>query len=109
QVFNRGNATRPSILGSDLMVIRAIEPMASNAPALGVNALSIPASRAAIETAIRSDRAAATAGFTLTQAAPDAPQTGIVVYRAIYRDKTGNAPVTERGRIDAATGVVFVT
>ena len=108
QVFDRGPAG-PSILGNDLMVIRAIEPMASNAAALGVNALSIPASRAAIEAAIRTDRPAATAGFALTQSAPDAPQTGVVVYRAIYRDMPGGAPASERERVEAATGVAFVT
>ncbi len=108
RVFDRGPAG-PSILGDDLLVIRAIEPAASNTAALGVNALSIPASRAAMEAAIRTDRPAATAGFALTQAAPGSAQTGVVVYRAIYRDMAAGVPATEGGRIAAAAGVVFVT
>ncbi len=104
QVFQRGPSP-PSLLGDDLMVIRAIEPMAGNAAALGVNALSIPASREAIEAAVRSGERAATAGFTLTQERPDAEQTGVVVYRALYRGD----PTTPAQRAAAASGLAFVT
>jgi len=63
----------------EAVVLRRIEPMNGNADALGVNALSIPAARAAIEAARRSGKAAATGGFRLTQSTRE--ETGIVLYQ----------------------------
>ena len=103
-VFDRGSAPR-SPFGDDLMVIRAIEPMVSNAAALGVNALSIPAAREAIEAAVRTGQPAASAGFILTQDSSDSPHTGVVVYRALYDGEPGTADQ----RVAAASGLAFVT
>ena len=88
---------------NDRVAIRFIEPMAGNAGALGVNALSIPAARAAIFTARDSAAARSSAGFRLTQSTAD--ETGIVVYRAVYE----GLPVGENARRAAFRGVVFVT
>ncbi|MBL8348075.1 MAG: CHASE domain-containing protein [Rubrivivax sp.] len=65
----------------EAIVLRRIEPMTGNADALGVNALSIPAARAAIQAARRSGKAAATAGFRLTQSTRD--ETGVVLYQPL--------------------------
>src|SRR5450755_152250 len=52
----------------DVIAIRHIEPTPGNAAALGVNAMSIPAARAAIEIAVETGRPSATAGFRLPKA-----------------------------------------
>jgi PAS domain S-box-containing protein len=106
RVFDRndtGGAAAPA--GDEVFAMRYIEPVAGNAAALGVNALSIPAARNAIELAIRSDRPAATAGFRLTQQDGGGDATGVVIYQAIYR---GN-PTTAQERVEAVMGIVFVT
>ncbi len=90
----------------DVVAIRMIEPLASNAAALGVNALSIPAAREAILRAAASDAPAATSGFLLTQ--EPGQQTGVVLYRALYG--TVLPPTaTAAERRAALTGVAFVT
>jgi PAS domain S-box-containing protein len=91
--------------GAEVVAIRYIEPLAGNAAALGVNALSIPAARDAIERAARSDLPAATGGFRLSQDAETSRQTGVVVYHAIYRGR----PASPAARMAALRGVVFVT
>jgi PAS domain S-box-containing protein len=100
-VFERGSA----VPKDDVMVMRYVEPFDGNSSALGVDVLSIPAARAAIESAIRTDRPAATAGFTLTQESAGTSQTGVVVYQAIYDGE----PTTVSERVGAVRGVVFVT
>ena len=100
-VRDRGPGAPPD----EVVAIRYIEPMAGNAGALGVNALSVPPAREAIERSQRQDTAAATAGFRLSQDAPDSRQTGVVVYRALYHGQ----PATEAARRRALRGVVFVT
>ena len=92
----------------DVVAIRHLEPRAGNAAALGVNAMSIAAARDAIQRAVSSDAPAATDGFRLTQEAGD--QTGVVIYRALYRGGPGRqqiAPAADRQR--AFSAVVFVT
>ncbi len=91
---------------SAVVAVRWIEPLAGNSAALGVNSMSVPAAREAIERATDSDTAAATAGFVLTQEPGQAPvqQTGVVLYRALYQGEPGAA-----GRRAALRGVVFVT
>ena len=89
----------------ELVVLRFIEPMDRNAGALGVNVLSIPAARTAIESAIRTDRPAASAGFLLTQDPLGGSQVGVVIYQGIYEGSPSN--VAER--LQAARGVAFVT
>ena len=91
--------------GSEVIAIRHIEPMAGNATALGINALSVPVARKAIDATIRTGRPAASAGFTLAQRADAGDRTGVVVYRAIYH----GTPATAAERIAALRGVVFVT
>jgi PAS domain S-box-containing protein len=87
----------------DMVVLRLIEPRAGNDKALGVNALSIPAARAAILQARRSGQPTASAGFRLTQATGD--ETGVVIYQALYR----GTPGSDAEREAAFQGVVFVT
>jgi PAS domain S-box-containing protein len=85
--------------------VQLVEPLAGNADLLGINALSIPAARTAIEAAVRTDRPVATEAFRLSQDPADSPKTGVVIYRAIYRGQ----PTTEPERVAMAVGVVFVT
>ncbi|WP_140635658.1 CHASE domain-containing protein [Methylibium rhizosphaerae] len=102
RVFDRPNSTPPT--GSEVFAMRYIEPARGNIDALGVNVLSIPAARVAIEATRRLDRSVATAAFRLTQDA-STDQAGVVVYRAIYR----GSPTTPQQREAAAIGLVFVT
>ncbi len=88
-----------------VVAIRYIEPAAGNAAALGINAMSIPQARDAIERAMRSDRAAATGGFRLSQDAQTSQQTGIVIYRGMFN----GTPADPSTRRRAFRGVVFVT
>lgn len=60
-----------------------VEPMAGNAAVVGLNPLSIPASRQAIAQSQASGTPVASEPFTLTQETGD--QKGIVVYQAIHR------------------------
>jgi len=83
-----------------LMVIRFIEPMASNATALGVNARSIALARQAVDAAARTGRPAATTAFPLSQGGQ-----GIVIYQAFYRGE----PRTADERDGSLRGVVFAT
>ncbi|MBX3601697.1 MAG: CHASE domain-containing protein [Rubrivivax sp.] len=103
RVFDRddGSARRGD---GEVVAIRHIEPRAGNASALGVNALSIPAARAAILAARDSGAPAATAGFQLTQT--DEDETGLVIYRALYRGAVADDVQARRERF---AGVVFVT
>ncbi|WP_170162323.1 CHASE domain-containing protein [Caldimonas tepidiphila] len=93
---------------ADAIAITHIEPHASNAAALGLNALSLAATREAIERAVRERRPAATEGFVLTQdlqaaaSAGGPARYGVVVYRAVM------APPDAQGR-EALRGIVFVT
>ena len=103
-VFDRADAPA-GLTAADTAVVTVlrIEPADNNRRALGVNALSVPAARRAIETAARSGRAAASSGFRLSQALVD--ETGVVIYQSIQR-RAGPAP----GRsVDDIDGVVFVT
>ena len=93
--------------GDDVIAIRYIEPLAGNAAALGVNALSIPAARAAIACgAVAPAGRRRRAGFRLTQRARRTTQTGVVVYQAIYDGGRRRPPTSAAPR---PRGVVFVT
>lgn len=101
RVFDRSQIAAAD---AEVVAIRWITPLQGNAAALGVNALSIPAARQAVETARDSGEATATAGFRLTQSAAD--ETGLVIYQALYG---GATPATPAERAAAFSGVLFVT
>ena len=105
RVFDRADASRRSKArpaaraarstradSGDVIAVRLIEPLQGNAAALGVNGLSIPAARAAIQQAIDSGHPAATAGFRLTQQEATDKRMGIVVYQAIYEGEPATRP-----------------
>ena len=98
-------APQTQVESGDVVAIRHIEPIESNATALGVNAMSVPAARAAILAAVETGRPAATAGFRLAQQSSSDPQMGVVVYQAIY-DHEVTTPADRRA---AFRGVVFVS
>ncbi len=104
KVFDRPTASGAPLTtqDTDVVAIRLIEPQGGNSAALGVNALSIPAAREAILRAVDTDAPAATAGFVLTQ--EPGGQTGVVMYRALYRGEP--QPGDRRA---AWQGVAFVT
>ncbi len=113
RVFDRTDAgsSSGSALGfglrsdnGDVVALRYIEPMQDNAAALGVNAMSIPAARAAVISALETGRPAASAAFRLTQQDVDDRQMGVVIYQAIY-DGDVSSPASRRA---ALRGVVFV-
>lgn len=87
----------------EIVVNRYIEPVAGNAKVRGVNHMSIPESRAAIERARREDRPIASTGLRLIQESRD--QVGVVVYRALYNGE----PATPEARYAHTRGIVFVT
>ena len=86
--------------------MRYIEPLASNAPALGLNVLSIPATRDAVEATLRTDAPAASSGLMLTQDAAGSNQIGVVIYRALYT--AGDGAVVQTVATSRLRGVVSV-
>ncbi len=102
RVFDR-DAGQARAADGEVVVLRRIAPLASNRAALGVNVLSIPAARQALQASLRSATPAATGGFRLTQAEGD--ETGVVLYQALFRGPHGS----EAERRANFTGVVFVT
>jgi PAS domain S-box-containing protein len=106
RVFDRTAGARVTVAGHDPVVpIRYIEPLQGNTGALGVNSLSIPVARAAIEAATRSGQAVASAGFQLTQRNGQGLETGVVVYQPVAAASEGDAA----GPAAGLRGVVFVT
>jgi PAS domain S-box-containing protein len=106
-VFDRQEAPGGGSIAAgddEVMAVRYVEPIERNGPALGVNSRSIPAARAAIDATLRTGQPAATAGFRLTQRAPDDDALGVVVYQAVYAHDADGPP-----RPDQAVGAVFVT
>ncbi len=104
-VFDRPDRA-PAGTGDEIMAIRYIEPLQGNAMALGLNQLSIPAARNAIEAARQSGAPVATEGFRLTQDRATSERIGIVVYQSIYTRPTAPAPAL---RMAATHGMLFVT
>jgi PAS domain S-box-containing protein len=102
RVFDRDEGVARRSDG-EVVALRHIEPAAGNTAALGVNVLSIPAARVAIEATRRSGEPAASAGFKLTQAQGN--ETGVVLYQALYRGDPADAAARHR----AFRGLVFVT
>jgi len=103
-VFDRFDSGYVPSPDDTVAAIRYIEPQAANAAALGVNTRSIAAARVAIDSAVRTDRPAASAGFRITQETRS-DETGVVVYQAVYR----GSPSTVSDRVASARGIVFVT
>ncbi len=83
-----------------LLLIRYIEPLASNTAAIGVNSRSLAPARSAVDEALQSGRPVATAALTLSQGGR-----GVVVYQALYRGD----PQTAGQRLRMARGAVFAT
>ena len=106
-VFDRQGAdgTPPAPAGDTVVALRFIEPEQGNAGALGVNVLSVPQAKAAIEAATLTDLPAATAGFRLTQQDAGDERVGVVLYQAVYKGE----PSTAQERKRSLRGVVFVT
>ncbi len=102
RVFERDDGVARRADG-EVVALRHIEPALGNTAALGVNVLSIPAARAAIESTRRTGEPAASAGFRLTQAQTN--EMGVVLYQALYRGDPGDAEARQR----AFRGLVFVT
>jgi PAS domain S-box-containing protein len=71
----------------DMIAIRLIEPMSRNAAALGINIRTIPGARVAVERALSTGRASASAGFQLSQDKEGA--IGVVIYQPV---RLGAAP-----------------
>jgi len=104
RVFDRADSAGLAAQDAYVVAIRAIEPGAGNAAALGVNAMSIGAARDAMLAAARTGADASTKGFRLTQSS-NAQEVGVVVYRALYR---GVAEPPD-SRLAQWRGVVFAT
>ena len=101
RVFNRprpGDQKPPA--GEDAVAIRLIEPMISNAGALGVNIRSIPVARRALELARKTGLPSASAGFEPTQHPEQG--LGVVVYAALY----AGDPSTANERATAFSGAI---
>jgi PAS domain S-box-containing protein len=103
RVFDRADSGGLASGDTEVVAIRMIEPLETNARALGVNALSIAAAREAILQAARSGEATSTRAFRLTQT--EREETGVVIYQALY----GGSPKTDAQRQATLRGVVFVT
>lgn len=108
KIFDRTDAQGKPLtnasLDDDAIVMRYIEPQASNPGVLGVNLLSIPATRIAIDAARRTGQPAATAGFRLLQSGAGESQLGVVLYQAVYEPRL---PAAEE-RVADLHGVVSV-
>ena len=104
-VFDRKDGAAAAQADDEVVAVRYVEPVAGNAAVLGLNQLSVPAARAALQAARRSARPTATAGFRLTQQAADEQQVGVVLYQALYRP----LEPPEAQRAAALQGAVWVT
>ena len=83
----------------DLQSLQSIVEQA-NAAALGLNTMSVAPAAEAILRAVQSDAPAATDGFRLTQEA--GAQTGVVIYRALYKPGLPASTSSNRSICDGA-------
>ena len=102
RVFDRDGGKARAADG-EVVAMRFVEPAQANSGAMGINALSVPAARAAIIASRDSGQPAASAGFALTQSKAD--ETGVVIYQALYRGE----PTNTAERQALFRGVIFVT
>jgi len=100
RAFDMPDRTRPK--GPEVVAIRFIEPLQGNERALGFNVLSRPPTREAYLRSVLTDTPAATEGFKLVQ--EPGGQTGVVIYRALYR----NPADTSAERQHEVMGAVFI-
>ena len=85
-----------------VLAMRYVEQLSPNVAALGVNAWSVPAVRAAIEATQTTDQPTATAGFRLTQ--DSGARTAVALYRGVYE----GTPDTPEQRRLGTRGVLSV-
>ena len=104
-VFDRPDGAAAAQVDDEVVAVHYVEPFAVNAAVHGLNQLSVPAARAALESARRSGQPTATAGFRLTQQPVDAQQVGVVLYQALYSPPEPS----EAQRPAALQGFVWVT
>ena len=108
KAFDRHDAAGPTPPpgwpGDDMLVVRYMEPLPGNSGAVGVNVMSIAATRGAVERTRDTGRPAASEGFRLTQQVATEHQLGVVIYQAIYAPRSP-APAQ---RAAAMRGVVSV-
>lgn len=97
KVFERDPAL--TVGDADMLVARQAEPLAGNTVLLGLNVLSIPQAREALQRARAGQGAVASRPFALTQSADG--ELGVVLYRLVDRPDTAGRPAT--------SGAVFVT
>lgn len=87
---------------SELVALRFVEPLEGNERAVGLNVLSIPATRKTYEQTVQGNVPVASAGLRLTQEAGE--QIGVVIYRAVYRSPN----TLPSDRSDSAMGALFL-
>ena len=92
--------------GADVIAVRLIEPLHGNAAALGVNGLSVPAARAAIQQAVDTGHAGGDRGLSPDPAGRAA--TSGWASSSTRRSTTARRPTVAQRRA-ALRGVVFVT
>ena len=111
KVFDRPDGAAAARGDDAVVAIHYIEPLATNAPALGLNLMSVPAVRPALEAAQRSGEPTATAGFRLTQQAATEKQVGVVLYQAIYgpEPRSGTTPPTSQVAPGDLRGAISIT
>lgn len=102
--FERSDGLALTRTEAEVLAIRHIQPLRTNAAALGVNSLSAPAARSAISQTLITDAPASSAAFRLTQAKGD--ESGVVIYRLVTANSTSGGHALSD---PAVRGVVFVT
>ncbi len=105
QVVDRDGGVDRAARG-EVLAVRHLEPPGPNRQALGLNPLSIPATREAIEATRDSGRAQASPAFRLRHAEREEP--GVVVYQALYAPGAAELSGTDPRR-ERFSGVMFVT
>ena len=99
----RADGSQATPQGDEVIAVRHVEPMSRNAASLGVNSLSVPAARSAVQAARRTDRAVASPGILRSNGGIQ--QTSVAIFRAVY----AGHPTDEAQRLASTRGVVFVT
>jgi PAS domain S-box-containing protein len=109
RIFDRPDGASAARTDDAVVAIHYIEPVATNARARGLNLLSVPAVRPAVDAARRNGTPTATAGFRLTQQAANETQVGVVLYQALYSPEPSTAGGPAPQTPSALRGVISVT